>query len=110
MARTAFLLLAAALASAGTPEEAVRAFRRAYESKDPTVRRKAVALLEEVAHPSATEALLPALSDEDGRVRSRKDVGVYFIPMTGAMMNRPRPAGTPNPEPAAPAGTPASSG
>jgi protein-L-isoaspartate(D-aspartate) O-methyltransferase len=48
--------------------------------------------------------------DEDGRVRSRKDVGVYFIPMTGAMMNRPRPAGTPNPEPAAPAGTPASSG
>jgi protein-L-isoaspartate(D-aspartate) O-methyltransferase len=31
--------------------------------------------------------------DEDGRVRSRKDVGVYFIPMTGAMMNRPRPAG-----------------
>ena len=30
--------------------------------------------------------------DEDGRVRSRKDVGVYFIPMTGTMMNRPRPA------------------
>jgi protein-L-isoaspartate(D-aspartate) O-methyltransferase len=29
--------------------------------------------------------------DEDGRVRSRKDVGVYFIPMTGAMQNRPRP-------------------
>jgi len=27
--------------------------------------------------------------DQDGRVRSRKDVGVYFIPMTGAMMNRP---------------------
>jgi protein-L-isoaspartate(D-aspartate) O-methyltransferase len=27
--------------------------------------------------------------DADGRVRSRKDVGVYFIPMTGAMMNRP---------------------
>ncbi|WP_137127968.1 protein-L-isoaspartate O-methyltransferase [Roseomonas sp. HF4] len=33
--------------------------------------------------------------DEDGRVRSRKDVGVYFIPMTGAMMNRPRPADAP---------------
>lgn len=33
--------------------------------------------------------------DEDGRVRSRKDVGVYFIPMTGAMMNRPPPPGTP---------------
>ena len=43
--------------------------------------------------------------DEDGRVRSRKDVGVYFIPMTGAMMNRPRPANAPNPEsaPATPA-------
>ena len=46
--------------------------------------------------------------DEDGRVRSRKDVGVYFIPMTGAMMNRPRPQGAPNPEPApAPAAAPA---
>ncbi|MBR0649099.1 protein-L-isoaspartate O-methyltransferase [Roseomonas terrae] len=44
--------------------------------------------------------------DEDGRVRSRKDVGVYFIPMTGTMMNQPRPAGTPTPAatPAAPAG------
>jgi protein-L-isoaspartate(D-aspartate) O-methyltransferase len=41
--------------------------------------------------------------DEDGRVRSRKDVGVYFIPMTGTMMNRPRPAATPGAEPAAPA-------
>ena len=38
--------------------------------------------------------------DEDGKVHSRKDVGVFFIPMTGAMMNRPHPAG-------APAGTPA---
>jgi protein-L-isoaspartate(D-aspartate) O-methyltransferase len=35
--------------------------------------------------------------DEDGRVRSRKDVGVYFIPMTGTMMNRPRPQGTDSP-------------
>lgn len=33
--------------------------------------------------------------DEDGRVRSRKDVGVYFIPMTGTMMNRPRPPAAP---------------
>jgi len=33
--------------------------------------------------------------DEDGKVRSRKDVGVFFIPMTGAMMNRPKPAGAP---------------
>ena len=31
--------------------------------------------------------------DEDGKVRSRKDVGVYFIPMTGAMMKQPKPAG-----------------
>lgn len=45
--------------------------------------------------------------DEDGRVRSRKDVGVYFIPMTGAMMNRPRPANAPNPEGAPAAPTPA---
>lgn len=32
--------------------------------------------------------------DEEGRVRSRKDVGVYFIPMTGAMMRQPRAAAT----------------
>ena len=31
--------------------------------------------------------------DADGRVRSRRDVGVFFIPMTGAMQNQPRPAG-----------------
>ena len=31
--------------------------------------------------------------DADGKVRSRKDVGVFFIPMTGTMMNRPKPAG-----------------
>ena len=30
--------------------------------------------------------------DDDGKVHSRKDVGVFFIPMTGAMMNRPKPA------------------
>lgn len=29
--------------------------------------------------------------DEEGRVRSRKDVGVYFIPMTGEMQRRPAP-------------------
>ncbi|WP_245903707.1 protein-L-isoaspartate O-methyltransferase family protein [Humitalea rosea] len=33
--------------------------------------------------------------DADGRVRSRKDVGVYFIPMTGTMMRAPRPADVP---------------
>jgi protein-L-isoaspartate(D-aspartate) O-methyltransferase len=32
--------------------------------------------------------------DEEGRVRSRKDMGVYFIPMTGTMMKTPAPAGT----------------
>lgn len=30
--------------------------------------------------------------DEQGRVHSRRDVGVFFIPMTGAMQNRPKPA------------------
>ncbi|WP_426050470.1 protein-L-isoaspartate O-methyltransferase family protein [Brevundimonas sp. SL161] len=30
--------------------------------------------------------------DADGRVHSRRDVGVFFIPMTGAMQNRPQPA------------------
>jgi protein-L-isoaspartate(D-aspartate) O-methyltransferase len=29
--------------------------------------------------------------DADGKVRSRKDVGVYFIPMTGAMEKTPAP-------------------
>ena len=29
--------------------------------------------------------------DEQGRVHSRRDVGVFFIPMTGAMQNRPQP-------------------
>ena len=48
--------------------------------------------------------------DEDGKVRSHKDVGVYFIPMTGAMMNRPKPVGgatdvSAPAQPAAPAGT-----
>ena len=42
--------------------------------------------------------------DPDGRVRTKKDVGVFFIPMTGAMMNRPRPAGETVPVAAAPAG------
>ena len=40
--------------------------------------------------------------DEDGKVHSRKDVGVFFIPMTGAMMNRPKPAGAGTGAPAAP--------
>ena len=31
--------------------------------------------------------------DDEGKVHSRKDVGVFFIPMTGAMMSRPKPGG-----------------
>ena len=38
--------------------------------------------------------------DAEGKVHSRKDVGVFFIPMTGVMMNQPKPAGAP-PAPAA---------
>jgi protein-L-isoaspartate(D-aspartate) O-methyltransferase len=30
--------------------------------------------------------------DEEGKIHSRKDVGVFFIPMTGAMMKTPGPA------------------
>jgi protein-L-isoaspartate(D-aspartate) O-methyltransferase len=30
--------------------------------------------------------------DSEGKVHSRKDVGVFFIPMTGAMMKTPQPA------------------
>ena len=42
--------------------------------------------------------------DAEGKVHSRRDVGVFFIPMTGAMMNRPHPTGGTD---AAPAATPA---
>ena len=41
--------------------------------------------------------------DDEGKVHSRKDVGVFFIPMTGAMMNRPKPAVAGAEVPAAPA-------
>ncbi len=30
--------------------------------------------------------------DAEGKIHSRRDVGVYFIPMTGAMMKTPKPA------------------
>jgi protein-L-isoaspartate(D-aspartate) O-methyltransferase len=33
--------------------------------------------------------------DSEGKVHSKRDVGVFFIPMTGAMMNRPHPSGAP---------------
>ncbi len=32
--------------------------------------------------------------DEDGKIHSRRDVGVYFIPMTGTMMKTPAPKET----------------
>jgi protein-L-isoaspartate(D-aspartate) O-methyltransferase len=45
--------------------------------------------------------------DPAGKVHSRKDVGVFFIPMTGAMMKTPAPPGAivaqPPPAPAPPA-------
>ncbi|HEX3916374.1 MAG TPA: protein-L-isoaspartate O-methyltransferase [Caulobacteraceae bacterium] len=31
--------------------------------------------------------------DANGKIHSRRDVGVFFIPMTGTMMNTPKPAG-----------------
>jgi protein-L-isoaspartate(D-aspartate) O-methyltransferase len=43
--------------------------------------------------------------DADGKVHSKKDVGVYFIPMTGQMMKAPA-AGAAAPAPAAPARAP----
>ena len=42
--------------------------------------------------------------DAEGKVHSRRDVGVFFIPMTGAMMSRPHPGPD---APATPAVTPA---
>ena len=31
--------------------------------------------------------------DAEGKIHSRRDVGVFFIPMTGAMMEKPKPPG-----------------
>lgn len=36
--------------------------------------------------------------DKDGKVRSKKDVGVFFIPMTGTMMKQPKPEGADQPK------------
>ena len=55
----------------GTPDDAVKAFQRAYATKDPAIRKKAVGLLEEIEGPAATAALLPALADEAAAVRER---------------------------------------
>ncbi len=46
--------------------------------------------------------------DAAGKIHSRKDVGVFFIPMTGAMMQKPRPSDAVDREPA-PAATTVSS-
>ena len=52
--------------------------------------------------------------DEAGKVHSRRDIGVFFIPMTGAIQRNPRPpspveahtvATPPSPKPPEPAGT-----
>ena len=29
--------------------------------------------------------------DAEGKVHSKRDVGIYFIPMTGAMQEKPKP-------------------
>jgi HEAT repeat protein len=66
--------LAAAMVAcflAGSPDEAVRAFQRAYATKDASVRKKAVGLLEDIPGAAATAALLPALADEASAVRER---------------------------------------
>ena len=42
--------------------------------------------------------------DADGKVHSRKDVGVFFIPMTGTMMKTPAPKGVLPAEPPKPQG------
>ena len=46
--------------------------------------------------------------DDQGKVHSRRDMGVFFIPMTGAMMKLPHPTGgAPGAQAAPPTATPA---
>jgi protein-L-isoaspartate(D-aspartate) O-methyltransferase len=45
--------------------------------------------------------------DADGKIHSKRDMGVFFIPMTGAISKTPAPKGAPTAQ-AAPAVTPAS--
>ena len=45
--------------------------------------------------------------DAEGKIHSKRDMGVFFIPMTGAIYKTPPPHGAPTAE-AAPAITPAS--
>ena len=37
------------------------------------------------------QVLFVYTKDADGKIHSKRDVGVFFIPMTGAMMQRPAP-------------------
>lgn len=37
------------------------------------------------------QVLFVYTKDAEGKIHSKRDVGVFFIPMTGAMMNRPAP-------------------
>jgi len=67
----AVLSFPAPRAAADATEDAVRAFRRAYDARDSRVRRKAVGLLDDVPGPAATAALLPALADDSSSVRER---------------------------------------
>ena len=47
--------------------------------------------------------------DAEGKVHSKRDMGVFFIPMTGAMMKLPHPSGgAPGAQATPPAATPAS--
>jgi protein-L-isoaspartate(D-aspartate) O-methyltransferase len=46
--------------------------------------------------------------DAEGKVHSKRDMGVFFIPMTGAIDKNPPPHGTPSAAVASPAVTPAS--
>ena len=39
------------------------------------------------------QVLFVYTKDEEGKVHSKRDMGVFFIPMTGAMMSKPHPAG-----------------
>jgi protein-L-isoaspartate(D-aspartate) O-methyltransferase len=45
--------------------------------------------------------------DEEGKIRSRRDMGVFFIPMTGAVMKNPAPHASPVVSASAPAQEPA---
>jgi len=50
-------------------EQAIPAIQRAFQHREPRVRREAVQALGSVGGPKAMEILVKALSDEDGRIR-----------------------------------------